>query len=592
MKIINIDDKPLEDLYWQNKEDVLFTFSSFSKILHLLVKGFYKFWLKIKFNNTFELILVPKSKLGFFKSIEIYNLYKENNLKMEDLVKFSENNNLFFINNSESLISYIKRSRFNNNIRNIYILVWENKQYDHFLLNTMVKESDVYALMQFIYMIDEEIPQDYFKLALSPLKEILTFEDYSSSVSYKLSDNIKDLYYNWIKEVCEKKVWLYPQEYRIRLESELKTLFELKNYAVYIYNLYKIIKTGEQNNIFFWPWKWSSVWSLVLFLLWINKIDPVKNWLGFERFLNKNKKADIDIDVAGFDKERLEEIIQKLFPNKVARIFNDVNLSSLHPSWYIITDCVSDIKKVLPLSERHWIKAIEWTESNKEPLLSLIGYLKYDLLNSSFLNTVKEFCTINKINEQDFYNLDLSWQKEYTNLIEEKSIEIFQMWGEHSQKILKYFKIESFEELKIFNAINRPAIYAQGINFILKVLNQKKYIIYNNEKIDNVLHKTYWLILFQDQAIEVANTFSTIPYDLLIKTYKWWDNAEIIAWYEKVFIDNCMLNWIEDKKARYLWKWIISFQDYWLNESHAYSYAYMIFISIYILYLRTYKNYL
>lgn len=588
MSFIKIDNKNLEELYVLNKEENIFLFKTFSKILHLVLKGFYKFWLTLKFNNL-DLILIPKSKSWFFKLIEIYNKNNENNLKMEDLMKFLESNYIIFENTVDNLPSIIKRSRFNNHIDNLFILVGEYKEKDYNLLEIASKEKNIYSNLKFIYKDEWEIPEQYFQVAIYNKKDIITLEDYSKSINYKLPDETLNKYFEQIKKICESKVLLYPTEYKQRLETELNTLNELKNYSIYIYNIYKFIKIWEQRGLVFGPWKWSSVWSLILFLLWINKIDPVKNKLWFERFLNKNKKADIDIDIAWVDKEELESILNELFPNKVSRIFNDIEWSSLHPSWYIIADWVSDIKKILPLQTKNGVLISEWTESNREPILSQIWFLKYDLLNSSFLSQIKEYCNENKINIQELYNIDLSWKKEYTEMIENEE-SIFQMSWDSSKKIIQFFKPESFEDLKIFNAINRPAIFSQWIQFILSVLSQRKYIKYNNEKVDNILNKTYWLVLFQDQAIDIANIFSNIPYDILIKSFKWSDNKEIIDGYENKFIENCINEWIEEKKAKYLWKWVTSFEKYWLNESHAYSYAYLIFISLYVLYLKRKKS--
>jgi len=104
-----------------------------------------------------------------------------------------------------------------------------------------------------------------------------------------------------------KKKNLVNDIYLNRLKKELQLIFA-KGFADYFLIVADYIAYAKENNILVGPGRGSAVGSLLAYALDISVIDPVKNGLFFERFLNtqRQKMPDIDTD---FEAARREEVI-------------------------------------------------------------------------------------------------------------------------------------------------------------------------------------------------------------------------------------------------------------------------------------------
>ena len=122
--------------------------------------------------------------------------------------------------------------------------------------------------------------------------------------------NNKDSF-EYLKELCEKgleKKFPDPnKEITERLEYELSVIRET-DFADYFLVVWDIFKFVNSKNILT-TLRGSATASLVLYCLDITKIDPVKNTLVFERFLNIERKEMPDIDI-DFQDDRRKEVLE------------------------------------------------------------------------------------------------------------------------------------------------------------------------------------------------------------------------------------------------------------------------------------------
>lgn len=90
----------------------------------------------------------------------------------------------------------------------------------------------------------------------------------------------------------------YEEESRKRIEFELKTIEDM-HFTEYFINVQTIIDRAKSLGIMPGPARGSGAGSEVNFLLGITQIDPLKNGLMFERFLNPARfnYPDIDLDI-------------------------------------------------------------------------------------------------------------------------------------------------------------------------------------------------------------------------------------------------------------------------------------------------------
>ncbi len=97
-----------------------------------------------------------------------------------------------------------------------------------------------------------------------------------------------------------------PPEIKQRLDYELEVIRKTQ-FANYFLVVWDIISFAKKKNITFGV-RGSAAASIVLHCLGITEVDPIKNRLVFERFLNVERKEMPDIDL-DFEDERRDEVI-------------------------------------------------------------------------------------------------------------------------------------------------------------------------------------------------------------------------------------------------------------------------------------------
>ena len=117
--------------------------------------------------------------------------------------------------------------------------------------------------------------------------------------------------FSFLKELCylglEEKFPDKPEKIISRLEYELSVIEEtdFADYFLVVWDIFKFVNSKKILTTL----RGSATASLVLFCLGITKIDPVKNTLVFERFLNIERKEMPDIDI-DFQDDRRKEVLE------------------------------------------------------------------------------------------------------------------------------------------------------------------------------------------------------------------------------------------------------------------------------------------
>ena len=113
-----------------------------------------------------------------------------------------------------------------------------------------------------------------------------------------------------------------PQEYRDRLEMELKVICDM-GFPGYFLIVQDYINWAKNNGIPVGPGRGSAAGSVAAWALRITSIDPLPNKLFFERFLNVERVSMPDIDVDFCEDRRLEVldyVTRKYGKDKVSQI--------------------------------------------------------------------------------------------------------------------------------------------------------------------------------------------------------------------------------------------------------------------------------
>lgn len=128
------------------------------------------------------------------------------------------------------------------------------------------------------------------------------------------ADNKEYLYklmYAGLKRRLEGKI---DSEYRNRLEHEYKVICDL-DFVDYFLIVWDIIKYCRKSNIYVGPGRGSAAGSLLAYCLGITSVDPIKNGLLFERFLNPKRQTmpDIDLDFEDLKREQVVDYVMEKY---------------------------------------------------------------------------------------------------------------------------------------------------------------------------------------------------------------------------------------------------------------------------------------
>lgn len=96
-----------------------------------------------------------------------------------------------------------------------------------------------------------------------------------------------------------------------RIKYELQVICD-KGYASYFIIVKDFLDYAKDNNIYVGPGRGSVCGSMVAFVLGIHEIEPIKNALLFERFINpdRNSPPDVDSDFCYEDRNKVIEYIE------------------------------------------------------------------------------------------------------------------------------------------------------------------------------------------------------------------------------------------------------------------------------------------
>lgn len=247
------------------------------------------------------------------------------------------------------------------------------------------------------------------------------------------------------KELIDRFQREYPLhfDYVRRLKEEFE-IIEEKGFVETYKQVWDIIQVIKRRNSL-WLLRGSGASSLVAYYMGIHDIDPIKENIPLERFLNwtREDQPDFDIDVPYDIRDTILEDVGELYPNMVSRISNRVKYSEktalreairqcgyrkFVPKWFKIEKIFSDVEtqqKCYRIAEqllgkqRNWSKhcggIVIWKDGIPEELIlkenqiavdkydvEEHNWIKIDLLCNRGLAQLRELDPITKLSEYPF----------------------------------------------------------------------------------------------------------------------------------------------------------------------------------------------
>ncbi|BDV03519.1 MAG: DNA-directed DNA polymerase [Candidatus Hepatoplasma scabrum] len=215
--------------------------------------------------------------------------------------------------------------------------------------------------------------------------------------------------------------------------------------------------------------------------------------------------------------------------------------------------------------------------------------LKMDLLGLKNLTFLKNILNLIKQTEKkqiDLKKINYKDQNIFKLLSQGRTLGIFQLESAGMSDVLIKIEPTEFEDIVATISLFRPGPFKQ-IDHYVKRKHQKEEITYSVPELEEILKKTYGIIIYQEQIMEIAKkiaNFSLAKADLLRKAISKKNSAELES-LKSDFIKGAIKNNFSLKIAEDIYNLIFEFASYGFNRSHAFSYS---FITYWLAYLKTY----
>jgi len=228
---------------------------------------------------------------------------------------------------------------------------------------------------------------------------------------------------------------------------------------------------------------------------------------------------------------------------------------------------------------------IEWDKDD----LDALGILKIDILALGMLTCIRRAFTLIEEHYGRAYDLAAVRAEEpavYDMLSRADSLGVFQVESRAQMTMLPRLKPKEFYDLVIEVAIVRPGpIQGDMVHPYLRRRAGKEQVEYPSEELRQVLGKTLGVPLFQEQAMKIAIVGAGFPPEeadrlrRAMATFK--RNGEIHLFREK-FIAGMLKNGYSADFATRCFDQIEGFGTYGFPESHAASFALLVYVSAWI----------
>ena len=254
---------------------------------------------------------------------------------------------------------------------------------------------------------------------------------------------------------------------------------------------------------------------------------------------------------------------------------------SIHAAGVILSD--QRLTELIPLQvSSDGMLLSQYTKDYVEQL----GLLKFDFLglrNLTVLDKALFFVKKDFDPQFDIQRISLADPPTLQLFLQAKTTGIFQFESAGIRNVLRRLKPESFEDLTAVNALFRPGPMENIDHFIARKHHQEP-IVYPDESLKPILQKTYGILVYQEQVMQVASVmggFSLAEADLLRRAMSK-KKANQITELKNKFIAGAQKKGYQKQTALQVYDYIERFANYGFNRSHAVAYTKMAFELAYL----------
>ena len=494
---------------------------------------------------------------------------------------------------------------------------------------------------EFKYEIDDNCYFDFNEIDYKNALEItekcnVEFHQNKSLMPKYDVDNSKE----YLFELCKKGLYKrldgkVTKTYYDRLLYELDVINEM-GFNDYFLVVWDYVKYSKKNNILVGPGRGSAAGSLVSYTLGITDVDPIKYYLLFERFLNKERitMPDIDIDFESNHRgDVVNYVINKYGKKRVVPIITFTTLSGkqvlrdIGRIYDIDTTLLDKLTKFIDINMtltealdntdlRRYLEEIKELDNIYKISLKLEGlkrqisvhaagiiisacnldsYIplqKYEdyylsgysmehleglgLIKMDFLG-LKNLTMIDNILKRinmNFKDIPIDDKDALKLFYNATTCGIFQFESSGMKNFLKKLKPTTIDDIIAAIALFRPGP-SDNIDSYIRRKNGLERINYIDDSLSKVLSKTYGIIIYQEQIIMIANIMAGYGYaeaDVLRRAMSK-KKKEVMLKEREKFVKRSIERGYKESVAEKTYDFILKFANYGFNKAHSVAYS-------------------
>ena len=229
---------------------------------------------------------------------------------------------------------------------------------------------------------------------------------------------------------------------------------------------------------------------------------------------------------------------------------------------------------------------IEWDKNDLEAM----GMLKIDILALGMLSCIRK--ALSYVNKKEssslsLYNIPAQDPEVYEMICRADTIGVFQIESRAQMSMLPRLRPKCFYDLVIEVAIVRPGPIQGGmVHPYLRRRHGLEPVSYPSETVKNILAPTLGVPIFQEQVMQLAihaAGFSAGQADQLRRAMASWKRSEnALGQFEQRLLSGMNKNGYSLSFARQVFKQILGFGEYGFPQSHAASFAHLVYASCWL----------
>jgi error-prone DNA polymerase len=298
-------------------------------------------------------------------------------------------------------------------------------------------------------------------------------------------------------------------------------------------------------------------------------------WDGKDAMLQRAAEVGLDI----------EDLAVQQLMTLTAQLIGMPRHMSQHPGGFVLTR--GPLSRMVPVENAAMEDRTicEWDKDD----LDALGLLKVDVLALGMLSAIRralEFVSMRKGHVFEMQDIPAEDSTTYDMICKADTVGVFQIESRAQMSMLPRLKPRCFYDLVVEVAIVRPGpIQGQMVHPYLNRRQGKEPVVYPSEALREALGRTLGVPIFQEQVMQVAILaagFTPGEADQLRRSMAAWKRKGGLQQYYDKIVNGMTARGYDEAFAKNIFEQIKGFSEYGFPESHAASFALLVYASCWL----------